>query len=615
MPFEWNQACTCLDVSWLTTFPSGTRGPCEEVKGDLSKQTDVGVAKVVNKDEGLGIPNSVLLWHWGMVVLFAISFSVVFTLTTPLEQATTLATGVLCSHFSFSTTFPYLTFMNKLMVFWYVWEAWGLGALHGPMHAKLKPPFTDWWYRLTPGTLKLRAPFMPDFLCGHTRNYLDVFVEGICTHVIATCILVQPEVQPQMVYPLFACAFYEFLFDHGQHMSTYGTQLLHVFACMCFPVEQGQVVGMQVFMTWFYFCSGWCKIGQCFKYLNVANLMTSKFMVSTPWAGMFRRLMFKDCESSNPDYHLTIVAKVFSTICAFMETLGPLLCLSNDPTAVCFGIFFFLSMHLYIIATLIVDAFTWNFVDAIYYCMLFGVVHTGFDWPMLTSINPILLAWLVAHIVYTAYGNLVPSRVPYVVAHRHAAGNFAWGVMIIKPEAAAKLAKPRAHAGMPQAIDPTNEFGMRWFGQWLAFHMLNAYLWLWNLPNKMLVPLVEYALDGEPYDSFIIMHSVIYFDALMGHLRFDGLSSLPLIHEWGKVCGFEPGECRLAWVGAFASVPVGQCAGTAEWKLVDAASGVIKQGLYTIADCEDPDYKKPSDCQKLLQKIQDTPDLKTPLLA
>merc|ERR1719313_2468162 len=99
--------------------------------------------------------------------------------------------------------------------------------------------------------------------------------------------------------------------------------------------------------------------------------MTSKFMVSVPWAGLYRKLMFKDCEASSPDYHLTMTAKVFSQICALLETLGPLLCLSNDPTIVHIGIFFFISMHLYIIFTLVVDVFTWNFVDAVYYVIVF----------------------------------------------------------------------------------------------------------------------------------------------------------------------------------------------------------------------------------------------------
>ena len=36
-----------------------------------------------------------------------------------------------------------------------------------------------------------------------------------------------------------------------------------------------------------------------------------------------------------------------------------------------------------------------------------------------------------------------------------------------------------------------------------------------------------------------MLHSVLVFDALAAHVRFDGLSSLALVRELGEVCGFE----------------------------------------------------------------------------
>lgn len=450
---------------------------------------------------------------------------------------------------------------------------------------------------------------MPNLAFFNTRNVLDVLIEGILTHVLAIYILIQPEVAPWMMWPLFACGLYEFIFDYGQHLHTYGTQLLHIFACMCFSVDQGQIVGIQVFLTWFYFCSGWCKHGPWFKYLNVANLMTAKFMVGKPWAGYYRRLMYKDPESENPDYNLTCTAKVFSFICALLETAGPALCLiSSNERMVGLGIMIFVCMHIYIIVTLIVDVFTWNFVDAVYYGIMFGVLGTGFQWGNLASLNPYLAAWLGAHMLYTIYGNFVPSHVPYVVAHRHAAGNFSQGMLLIKASAAAKLGKLKAHAGLPTALDPMNEMGLRWLGQWLAVHLLVAYFWLWNLPSRFLVPLIHKQLNGESFNDYVMIHSVLLFDALIAHVRFDGLSSLHLVGELGKVCEFEPGECTLCWVGAFQSFPVWPLTEpTAKWKVVDAQTGVIKEGLMKVTDVENAEYKIPSDCGPLLKLIEETP--------
>merc|ERR1719386_560986 len=115
--------------------------------------------------------------------------------------------------------------------------------------------------------------------------------------------------------------------------------------------------------------------------------MTAKFMVGAPWSGLYRRLMYKDPESANPDYNLTCVAAIFSFICAVLETAGPALCLiSKNDTMVGLGIFFFVCMHIFIIATLIVDVFTWNLVDAVYYCIIFGVLGTGFQWSALPTL-------------------------------------------------------------------------------------------------------------------------------------------------------------------------------------------------------------------------------------
>jgi hypothetical protein len=625
--FEWRRVGTRFDVSCLQGFSCGMVGfpgevqedgtvhnpfanapasmfqPSPDPKGDILSQTDVGVEFISDAKKGLGLPWSFLFWHWGMIGVFAAIFYGLFVWTTPLEctggvDVCPVADGLLVDLLGLPKTFPWLTLAQKLMVFWYVWEALGLGVIHGPMHGKMAPPFTDWWYRLTPGTIKYRAPFMPSCF-GNTRNLLDVLVEGVLTYIIAFYILFQPQVTCKMMMPLFACTVYEFLFDYGQHLHTYATQTMYVFACMCVPLDQGQLVGIQVFLTWFYFCSGWCKVGPWFKYLNVANLMSAKFMVNTPWAGLYRRLMFKDRD--NGDYNLTCCAAVFSTVCALLETLGPLLCLfSGRHDMVLAGIFVFICMHVYIVVTLIVDVFTWNFVDAIYYTVLFGILHTGFDWDMLAKMNPALAAFLGAHALYAIYGNFVPSHVPYVVAHRHAAGNFVQGMLMIKAEAGAKLGKLNSHAGLPSPAPG-------WMGQWLPCHLLLAYFWLWNLPSRMLTPLIHhvYKKEGKKYNDYIMIHSVLFFDALVAHVRFDGLSSLQLVEELGRVCDFQPGECTLCCVQSFQSFPYSLTDTTAKWCIKDSKTGIVTEGLMKVSDVQNDDYKKPSDCKHLLKIIED----------
>jgi hypothetical protein len=226
MGFAWNKVGTSCDVSCLQTYTCGTVGFPGEVqedgqphnpftnppasmfenspkpKGDILKQTDVGVEFVTNPKLGLGLPWSFYFWHWGMILVFAVLFSVLFVKTTTLDGAAPVD-GILVAQLGLPATFPWLTLAQKLMIFWYVWESLGLGVIHGPMHGKMAPPFTDWWYRMTPGTIKYRAPFMPACF-GNQRNWLDVLVEGILTYIIAFYILCQPQVTCQMMWPMLA---------------------------------------------------------------------------------------------------------------------------------------------------------------------------------------------------------------------------------------------------------------------------------------------------------------------------------------------------------------------------------------------------------------------------
>ena len=138
--------------------------------------------------------------------------------------------------------------------------------------------------------------------------------------------------------------------------------------------------------------------------------------------------------------------------------------------------------------------------------------------------------------------------------------------------------------------------------------MVGRYVWTWNFPSKLLPALTLEAMgDGAPSDGMVhstgeycLFHSALFFDAVVAHLRFDGLSALRLTEEMGKVCAFEPGECRLCWAGAFPSFVVSPAfTPSASWKILDSVAGVVKQGTYDAVTLNDPRYKKPSDLKSL----------------
>jgi hypothetical protein len=253
------------------------------------------------------------------------------------------------------------------------------------------------------------------------------------------------------------------------------------------------------------------------------NLLTAKFMSDVPWAHYFRVTFFNGHESG--DYTLKPAAWWLATVAASIEMLVPLLTWSNDPckqtyphtapvlrllphtapvlrlllaipiailffylffpstVPVYLSIFTFMGMHAFIIATLIIDVFAWNFTDACWYVILYGILSTGVDWTDYGNMHPLLTLWFIVHGCYVIYGHIYVDEVPYVVAHRHAAGNWSQGVLVVKKTAAAKLGKVKAHAGIPGQAPG-------WMGEWFAFWGFWAYTWNWNMPNKMLPPMV-----------------------------------------------------------------------------------------------------------------------------
>ncbi len=240
--FEWSKVGTRLNAGPLLQVLGGPKGfkapPDLNLAANKSfnngrvdsflRTMDVGVERIHAPDGGLGIPNSYLFWHYSMMVLFALLFSILFYLTTP----TTIQ-----EEEGDVFPFPYLTLVHKLVIAFNLWESLGLGVLHGPLHQKVAPPFQDWWYRLTPGTMKYNAPFLKDFfnLFGNLfgikmkmsmkRNYLDVLVEGFLMYITSIYALMQPRITPSVIFPVMLCSLYELFFDCGQHMHSYGTQV------------------------------------------------------------------------------------------------------------------------------------------------------------------------------------------------------------------------------------------------------------------------------------------------------------------------------------------------------------------------------------------------------
>jgi hypothetical protein len=190
-----------------------------------------------------------------------------------------------------------------------------------------------------------------------------------------------------------------------------------------------------------------------------------------------------------------------------------------------------------------------------------------------------LLVFLVAMLVVVPfYGNLVPSRVSFLMAMRYYAGNWAYGVWLFRGDCARKLdrlvkAVPLLRDQLARMIDDPDTIEM-------AIAMQPSFR-LMHLQGRVLHDVLPLAVDDideyEWMDGEMVAGMALGWNFGDGHLH--GLQLLDAIQEQ---CGFEDGELRVIMVE---SQPLG---GTSHaWKIADAATGALVEGETRVADIVD----------------------------
>jgi hypothetical protein len=211
---------------------------------------------------------------------------------------------------------------------------------------------------------------------------------------------------------------------------------------------------------------------------------------------------------------------------------------------------------------------------------------------------PLLLAFLVVMLIaIPLYGNLVPSRVSFLMSMRYYAGNWAYSVWLFRGDSARKLdrlvkAVPLMRDQLERIIPDKDQVEM-------ALAMTPSFR-LMHLQGRVLHDVVPKAVDNiddyEWIDGEIIAGLSIGWNFGDGHLH--GLQLLNAIQEQ---CGFEAGELRVVIVE---SQPLG--GSTWAWTIADAAGGVLEQGESKVADCADRQPWPTGECAAAFLPNRDT---------
>jgi len=187
---------------------------------------------------------------------------------------------------------------------------------------------------------------------------------------------------------------------------------------------------------------------------------------------------------------------------------------------------------------------------------------------------PVALLVVTMCVFVPLLGNLVPARVPFLLAMRYYAGNWAYGVWFFKKGCHEKLARirkssPWIYDQLGKLYDEATCVGI--VGKVMAFRLM-------HLHGRVLVDLVPKAVDRlEDYewlDGEIVCGMVLGWNFGEGHLHDE-----QLLRAVQAQCQFEEGELRVVMVEA---QPLG--AATLEWRIHDAKTGLLERGRANVAE-------------------------------
>jgi len=256
-------------------------------------------------------------------------------------------------------------------------------------------------------------------------------------------------------------------------------------------------------------------------------------------------------------------------------TIPVVLLLSQSPLLTGLGLFVMLGFHSFIAANnpngMPVE---WNILMVYGGFFLFGFNRDAS--PLAVGSAPLLAAFLFFMLVAVpAFGNLVPSRVSFLLSMRYYAGNWAYNIWLFRGDSTRKLARlTKASGTMREQLERMldDELAVK---AAIALSTGNRQL---HLQGKVLYEAIPHAIEGD-IDDYEWIDGEIFGGMVLGWNFGDGhLNDSRLLAAVQEQCGFEPGELRVVQVE---SQPL--FGATMAWKVFDAASGLLAEGATEMA--------------------------------
>lgn len=482
---------------------------------------------------------------------------------------------------SFSKDYPGFTspgawgFTNvafqKAILWAMLYEVVGFGCSSGPMNARFKPPIGGLQWFLRPGTTKLPLSNKIPIVGTITRTWLDV---GLFAALIVFLLraLAAPEVTPALVLPCVVLVAIFGITDKTIFLAARSEHYWVVLVGFTFAaagdlwISSSKVVWIAI---WFWAATS--KLNHHFP--SVIMFMVNNGPLAPKW---FKKMLFRDyIDDLRPSRFASMLAHGGT----FAEYMIPVILMTNDGgIGTVLGLILMTGFHTFIGANnpsgMPVE---WNILMIYGGIFLFGF-NAGVG-IMELSATPILalflFIWMVA---IPTLGNFIPSRFSFLLSMRYYAGNWAYNIWLIRPEALPKLDRLTKSTGtMRQQLESMlpDEQTVE-----LALSMSLAHRFL-HIEGRPLLDALPKAVDDiekyEWHEGEVLGGGIIGWNFGDGHLN-----GMQLLESIQAQCEFEEGEVRVVMVE---SQPL--FGRTMSWKIVDAKTGIVETGETDIASMLD----------------------------
>ena len=443
------------------------------------------------------------------------------------------------------------------------YELTGLGCSWGPMNARFKPMTGGFRYFLRPGTTKL--PLFPGVpvISSHQRSWLDVGLYA-ANQLLLLRALVAPELTPELLLPCFVLVPVLGILDKTLFLAARAEH--YYVALVCLVVASGDAL-------WISGCKlVWCCIWFWAATSKLNHHFPSVIMYMMNNGPFFPKLLKKKLFASYPDdlrpSRLTTTMAHFGTATEYL--LPVLLLVSPNETTTFLFLCLMTSFHSFIALNnpngMPIE---WNIL------MIFGAIFLfGFnpDASLLAlSSMPVLLAFLFfCLIAVPCFGNFFPSRVSFLLSMRYYAGNWAYNIWLFrKGGSIEKLKKLKKSADTMR--EQLAQMGLEDEIVELASLMSLSSRYM-HFEGRTLLEALPRAVDH--IDNYEWLEGEVLGGSIIGWNFGDGhLNGKQLLDAIQPQCGFEEGEVRLL---SIESQPL--FGSTMEWKIFDAATGLIETG-------------------------------------